>query len=117
MNKQFVEDMVNAVKQDFENRKKARRPYENQWKLNMNFVVGDQYCDVTPLGNVEDYPKQYFWQEREVYNHIAPILETRLAKLGRKDGCSLCTGELASFESNYLPWFCNSKLLAKEPGK
>lgn len=41
----------------------------------------------------------------------------RLAKLGRKDGCSLCTGELASFESNYLPWFCNSKLLAKEPGK
>lgn len=83
MNKQFVEDMVNAVKQDFENRKKARRPYENQWKLNMNFVVGDQYCDVTPLGNVEDYPKQYFWQEREVYNHIAPILETRLAKLGR----------------------------------
>ena len=38
MNKQFVEDMVKSVKEDFENRKKARRPYENQWKLNMNYM-------------------------------------------------------------------------------
>ena len=27
--------------------------------------------------------KQYYWQEREVFNHIAPIIEARLARLSR----------------------------------
>ena len=30
---------------------------------------------------MDDYEKQYFWQEREVYNHIASIVEIRLSRL------------------------------------
>ena len=30
-----------------------------------------------------DFDKQYFWQEKEVFNHIAPIIESRLSKLSK----------------------------------
>ncbi len=79
----FYEDLVKEVKDDFERRREERRSYELQWRLNMNFLMGNQYCEISPRGDVEDVGKQYFWQEREVFNHIAPIVETRLAKLGR----------------------------------
>ena len=49
----------------------------------MNFVVGNQFAEISPRGDIEDGGRQYFWQCREVYNHIAPIVETRLAKLSR----------------------------------
>ena len=80
---QFVEDVVNDVKQDFANRQAFRRPYELSWQLNMNFVMGNQYCAITPRGAIEQEEKYYFWQEKQVYNHIAPIVETRLARLNR----------------------------------
>lgn len=79
----FVEDVVNDVKQDFANRQNARRPYELAWQLNMNFVMGNQYCAITPRGAIEQEEKYYFWQEKQVYNHVAPIVETRLARLNR----------------------------------
>lgn len=79
----FAEDIVKEVLQDFERISDERKALESQWRLNMNFVQGNQYCEISPIGDVEDYGKQYFWQEREVFNHIAPIIETRLAKLGR----------------------------------
>ncbi len=79
----FAEDIVREVLQDFERISDERKALESQWRLNMNFVQGNQYCEISPVGDVEDYGKQYFWQEREVFNHIAPIIETRLAKLGR----------------------------------
>lgn len=77
----FEEDIVLDVKNDFLRRQEARRNLERQWQLNMNFVTGNQYCSITDVGEIEEYSKQYFWQEREVYNHIAPILESRIAKL------------------------------------
>ena len=73
----FAEDVVADVKKDFAARQKARRPYELNWQLNMNFVMGNQYCQVTPRGAIEQEDKYYFWQEKQVYNHIAPIVETR----------------------------------------
>jgi len=79
----FEEDIVAEVKRDFLNRQEARRNIERQWQLNMNFVAGNQYCSITDMGEIEEYSKQYFWQEREVYNHIAPIVESRIAKLGK----------------------------------
>ena len=79
----FEEDIVAEVKNDFLKRQEARKYLERQWQLNMNFITGNQYCSITDLGEIEEYSKQYFWQEREVYNHIAPILESRLAKLAK----------------------------------
>ena len=80
---QFEEEIVNFVKTDFLHRQEARKNLERQWQLNMNFIMGNQYCEITDFGEIEDYSKQYFWQEREVYNHIAPVIETRIAKLGK----------------------------------
>lgn len=78
-----VQELIREIRTDYENRRQQRRQYELQWQLNMNFVLGNQYCDITPDGDIQDNDKQFFWQERQVFNHLAPILETRLAKLNR----------------------------------
>ena len=76
----FYEELVESVETDFENRRKARLKLERQWELNMNFLVGNQYCDINRRGEIEPVDGGFFWQKKEVYNHIAPIIETRLAK-------------------------------------
>ena len=68
---------------DFEKRGQERRQLELAWELNMNFMLGNQYSCILPSGEIKDSEKTYYWEEREVYNHIAPIIETRLAKLGK----------------------------------
>ena len=82
-NNQFIEDIVKEVKQDFANRQNKRKALERQWQLNMNFLMGNQYCSISDKLEIEDYAKQYFWQEREVYNHISTIVESRLSKLAK----------------------------------
>ena len=82
MSKQEKE-IVAEIIADFKKRQEKRRPIELNWRLNMNFVLGNQFSEISSKGDIEDVGKQYFWQQREVYNHIAPILETRLAKLSR----------------------------------
>ena len=79
----FEEELVAQVKADFKNRQEIRKALELNWRLNMNFVIGNQFSNISANGDIEESGKQYFWQEREVYNHIAPILETRLSKLAR----------------------------------
>lgn len=77
----FVEDLVEETKQDFISRQNERKHFEAIWNLNKNFLMGNQYSWVNKLSEVEEYDKQYFWQEREVFNHVAPIVEARIAKL------------------------------------
>ncbi|MDR3021691.1 MAG: hypothetical protein LBU60_03330 [Clostridiales bacterium] len=79
----WEENIIKDVQEDFETRRSQRRAFEAKWQINANFALGNQYCYVNLRGDLEDLERDYFWQEREVYNHIAPILETRLAKLGR----------------------------------
>ena len=69
------------VRKDFENRQEMRRSLESSWLLNMNFFSGNQYCDVSPFGGVVEEEKQFYWQSKRVYNHIAPMVDSRLAKL------------------------------------
>ncbi len=76
-------NLVGEITQDFKKRQEARRPIELNWRLNMNFVAGNQFAQISSKGEIEESDKEFFWQEREVFNHIAPILETRLAKLAR----------------------------------
>lgn len=76
-------ELVMEIKKDFERRQEERRAFEAQWQLNMNFVMGNQYCGIGANNTLDDFDKQYFWQEREVYNHIAPLVETRLSKLAK----------------------------------
>ena len=49
----------------------------------MNFYLGNQYSYISNSYELLDIEKNFFWENREVYNHIAPIIESRLAKLGK----------------------------------
>lgn len=75
------EKIVKAVQEDFKARAQERRPFDIIWQINMNFLMGNQYCNVGFGGNMEEQERQFFWQEREVFNHIAPIYDIRYAKL------------------------------------
>ena len=75
------EKIVKEIKEDFKARADARRNFDIIWQLNLNFLMGNQYCNVGYGGKVEEMERQFFWQEREVFNHIAPIYDLRFAKL------------------------------------
>ena len=66
--KQIIDEVV----QDYEQRKEMRKDLERRWKTNIDFYNGEQN------GGVD---KQYFWQSAEVFNHIGPLVESRLAIL------------------------------------
>lgn len=83
MSKTREDKIVEEVRLDYENRRQARRSLEAQWQLNINFYMGNQYSYLRPNNNLSELDKQYFWQEKEVFNQITPIVETRLAKLLR----------------------------------
>ena len=73
--------IAEAVMKDFLQRREKRRSVENGWVLNMNFLSGNQYCDVSPFGEIVAEDKRFYWQSRRVFNHIAPTIESRIAKL------------------------------------
>lgn len=75
------EKLAAEVTEDFESRREERRSVESGWLLDINFLSGNQYCDISPRGGVVDEDKQFYWQSRRVFNHIAPTVETRVAKL------------------------------------
>ena len=49
--------------------------------MNINFFGGNQYCDVSSYGELVEEDKQFYWQSRRVFNHIAPTIDCRIAKL------------------------------------
>ena len=75
--------LVESVLRDFKERQDQRRNFDTMWQLNINFLMGNHYCSVGYGGLLEESDKQYFWQEREVFNHIAPIFDVRCAKLSK----------------------------------
>ncbi|MDE7453957.1 MAG: hypothetical protein K2N22_06075 [Clostridia bacterium] len=81
--KSAEEKLVEEVENDFLRRQEERRTIERGWQLNMNFLCGNQYCDVNSAGEIYEEDKQYYWQARRVFNHIAPTVEIRCSKLGR----------------------------------
>ena len=76
-NNKIVQEVIN----DYIRRREDRRSLESQWQLNINFMMGNQYSYISSNGGIREDEKQYFWQEKEVFNHIAPIIETRISKI------------------------------------
>lgn len=72
--------LAESVTADFEKRRKSRLLLERQWELNMNFLSGNQYLGINSRGELTDDSNEFFWQGKEVFNHIAPIIDMRLAK-------------------------------------
>ena len=83
MREKKIDTLVKETLDDFENRVRERKSFDSQWQLNMNFYMGNQYCDIGYGGFVREVDKQFFWQEREVFNHIAPLIDIRLSKLSK----------------------------------
>lgn len=77
------EAIAQEVMKDFERRQYERKAVERGWQLNMNFVNGRQYCGVDRTGEIVEEESRYFWQVKRVFNHVAPLVDTRLAKLSR----------------------------------
>ena len=78
----FKEDIIQKVLEDLEKRKTERSVLEQQWTLNANFLVGNQYCEINPYrGDIEQLEPVYDWLERETFYQIAPLIETRIANL------------------------------------
>lgn len=51
-------------------------------KFNKEFVKGNQYIDINTYNGktFQDITKNYWWQSREVYNLLAPIVEMIIKK-------------------------------------
>ncbi|MBO5926129.1 MAG: hypothetical protein J6Q38_01035 [Clostridia bacterium] len=81
--KNMESDVISSVFEDYERRRQERLFLEKQWILNLNYLAGNQYCEIGLTGEVKEEEKYYGWQSRSVFNHIAPIIDTRLAKLSR----------------------------------
>ncbi len=77
------ERLALEVEEDFLRRRSERKALERSWQLNMNFVCGNQYCDLDAAGEIYEEDKRYFWQDRRVFNHVAPTMDIRLSKLSR----------------------------------
>ena len=74
-------ELAASVVREYEKRREERRSVEAQWTLNACFLAGRQFAEIGPMLEVSDAPPDSPWEERQAYNHIAPIVETRLAKL------------------------------------
>lgn len=71
-----------ALKKDYCARAARRAEIEAQWRLNVRFAAGDQFC-IKTISGIETVEPTYEYEERQVFNHISSIVETRLAKLAR----------------------------------
>lgn len=81
----FNEDFAEFVNKEYTNRQTERRSFENQWRLNAEFVDGNQYLEINPVTNtIDEIPKLTWYSEQLAFNQIAVILETRVAKLSRQ---------------------------------
>ena len=60
--KNHDKEIIQSVFEDFENRRKERLFLEKIWKLNLNYLQGNQYCEVDMLGEVREEEKYYGWQ-------------------------------------------------------
>ena len=79
----FYEELLADIFSDFRKRQEERRTLERQWQLDLEYLHGNQYCEITPRGEVEEEEKSFYWQNRSVFNHIAPIIDSRVARLTR----------------------------------
>ena len=77
------EKLAGEVENDFLRRQQERKSLERSWQLNMNFVSGNQFCGFDAKGEIAEEGKDYYWQQRLAFNHIAAIVDTRLSKLSR----------------------------------
>ena len=83
MEEQRKKALAAEVTADFLERQRARRQLERGWQLNMNFLSGNQFCELTARGELVEEDAEFYWQSQRSFNHIAPTVDTRLARLSK----------------------------------
>lgn len=82
---QFADEIAKYVEDEYQRRQAERKPFELQWRLNTEFLNGNQYLEIDPATQaIQEIPKLFWYQEREVFNQISTIHETRVARLTRQ---------------------------------
>ena len=77
-------ETVSFVQNRFKEVQDKKKMLELQVLLNTAFLDGNQHVDINGSTlTIEEATQKYDYEVREVYNEIAPIYDTRLAKLGR----------------------------------
>ena len=46
LKKNMEKEIIASVFEDFERRRSERKFLERQWKLNLNYLAGNQYCEI-----------------------------------------------------------------------
>lgn len=78
----FNEDFSDFVNKEYTRRQTERRNFELQWRLNSEFIDGNQFLDINVSTlSIDEIPQKYWHEEREVFNQIATISETRMSKM------------------------------------
>lgn len=78
----FKEDIIAEILNELQKRKTQKGLLEKQWILNANFLAGNQYCDINlNSGDIEQTENAIDGTCREIFNNIAPLIETRIANL------------------------------------
>ena len=97
----FKEDIISNILNDLEKRRSEKVALERQWTLNANFLIGNQYCGIHPYTtDIEQLEKLYEWMNRETFNNIAPLIQTRIANLKKLNymmRVNPATNELSDF--------------------
>lgn len=80
----YSDDLLNLLNTFHAEKRQERLYSELEWRLCMNFKEGNQYVEInTSTMAIEETPRLTWFQEMEALNNIAPIVETRMAKLKR----------------------------------
>ena len=75
-------EILTFLREEYNRRREERLPLERSWVLNANFFAGHQNCAINPAsGEIQATLPLHEYEERGVYNRIAPLIETRLASL------------------------------------
>ncbi len=80
LTKKQQKDLVQEVLKDYKRRVEEKKIFETKWQLNINYLLGNQNAHIG-LGDIYENQNKFYWQENNIYNHIAPLIETRLARL------------------------------------
>lgn len=80
----FQDEILAEINLKFEKAEKDRHLLELKWRLSTAYLDGNQYASLnSELKDIVEQDQLYWWQEREVFNQLQPIFETRLAKLAK----------------------------------
>ena len=80
----WKEDAITLVNNEYQRRQQDKQMFELQVRLNIAFIEGNQYLDMNNGAmDLYEIPRFSWWEQRNVYNQVGPIIDTRIARLSR----------------------------------